>query len=385
VATLPIPSSVDDALAALARRPGLPKSIASQIQSLGRYVIRAFGDPASRATEIAKAHLRIERCFAVIAAEPATDVDGTLAVDLRRLADVLTAAGGADAAIEAPPPATASPAPPEFPSSPFAPPPPRRVAPTALDPSALAPPPTTEPPPFAPPPSFIPPPPPPEPPPFIPPPPPEPPPSFISPPPPEPPPFVRPAPFVPPRATEPPPFIPPPPPYVPPPPPYVPPRMPAPPPPAPYAEPSPRPAVPRPWAPLPPAAPPEIVVHAFDEAAAARADRDWYWFVLEELNGLGNLLLFQRQEGETDAAARSVRRVQATLDTLGWDAAAAARETWAFVAEKLRDTEDAWGPHQVLFALEADTDRVRNWLDGLPAAMRAVIEETQLESARGTR
>jgi len=145
--------------------------------------------------------------------------------------------------------------------------------------------------------------------------------------------------------------------------------------------------------PAPPAPPPldltPTVVHPFPESAAAEAERDWYWFILEELNGLGGLLAFQRQEGDLAAAARTEQRARATLDTLAWDLAATLRQAWAFAAQRLRDPDDVWGPHLVLFALEPEAGRVRDWRNGLAAEMQAVIEGTPLgtplEMERGTR
>jgi hypothetical protein len=126
---------------------------------------------------------------------------------------------------------------------------------------------------------------------------------------------------------------------------------------------------------------PSIVIKEFAESLAAHAERDWYWFVLDEVNGLGTLLAFQRQEGETAAATRTEERVRATLETLGWDAPAALRQTWAFVEQRLRDADDVWGPHLVLCAFEPAADRVRDWRSQLPGEMQATIERTSFEMA----
>ena len=126
-----------------------------------------------------------------------------------------------------------------------------------------------------------------------------------------------------------------------------------------------------------------IVVGAFAESSAARAEQDWYWFVLEELNGLGTLLEFQRQEGDAAAATRTEQRTRVMLETLGWDTAAALRQTWAFVEQRLRDADDVWGPHLVLFALEPVADRVRDWQSKLPVEMQATIGRTNLETVWG--
>src|SRR6185503_18186076 len=114
---------------------------------------------------------------------------------------------------------------------------------------------------------------------------------------------------------------------------------------------APAPAVPPPAAPResarvapPPPPPPRelppLVVHPFPAEAAAEAERDWYWFALEELNGLGGLLAFQRQQGEAEAAARTEKRVRATLDTMGWDLTATLRQAWSFAEQRLRDADD---------------------------------------------
>jgi hypothetical protein len=125
---------------------------------------------------------------------------------------------------------------------------------------------------------------------------------------------------------------------------------------------------------VPPPLRPRLVAQAFPEALAGRVARDWYWFVLEELNGLGTLLNYQRGNHDADAAARTEQRVQATVDTLAWDAVAACRDAWTFVGERLHDADDVWGPHLVLDALEPERARVRDWASGLPPGMRAVIE-----------
>jgi hypothetical protein len=145
---------------------------------------------------------------------------------------------------------------------------------------------------------------------------------------------------------------------------------------------------PRPPAAAKPAAEPirqtqSIVVGVFAESSAARAERDWYWFVLEELNGLGTLLEFQRQEGAAAAATRTEQRIRVMLETLGWDPPAALRQTWAFVEQRLRDADDIWGPHLVLFALEPVADRVRDWRSKLPVEMQATIGRTNLETVWG--
>ncbi|HET6150356.1 MAG TPA: hypothetical protein VFH68_22645 [Polyangia bacterium] len=296
---LAIPQPVDEALGALARRRGLPKEIATLVFSVGRHAIRAFGDGAPNHDEIARINSRLDRCFAMLAADPSLDPDASLGAELKRLAAAVDgAASGAGAPIP-PAPSPAAPAP-RAPPSPAAPVLAVVHAPVRAEP-----------------------------------------PRFIARPP-----------------------------------------VPAVPPPAPGESVRlGRPAAP----PAPPVELPPLVVHPFPEAAAAAAERDWYWFALEELNGLGALLAFQRQQQEAEAAARTEERVLATLDTLGWDVTAALRQAWSFAEQRLRDADDVWGPHLVLFALEPEADRVRDWRSGLPDEMQAVIEGTRLEIARGTR
>jgi hypothetical protein len=137
--------------------------------------------------------------------------------------------------------------------------------------------------------------------------------------------------------------------------------------------------------PAPAAAALPAAARAFLETTKADVERDWYWFVLVELNGFGTQLAYQRGEGDATGAALTEARVRATLDTLAWDTPAALRQTWAFTAERLRDAEDAWGPHVILAALEPQVDVVRVWRDGLSAKTKAVISEVPFEMRRGGR
>ena len=269
---LPIPEAVEDALGALATRPGLAPDLAAPIQSIGRHVLRAFSETPPITTEIDKVYARIERCHVVLRANPSADPDGTIAADLKRLVRAMLAAERGKKRAPAP------------------------AAPTAGSP-------------------------------------------------------------IPAVAVET--------------------RQPA----LPSFQPRP-PAAAKPVA-VPAPATPRIAAGQLAESAAAHAERDWYWFVLEELNGLGTLLEFQRREADAAAAMRTERRIRVTLETLGWDASAALRQTWAFVEQRLRDADDSWGPHLVLLALEPGADRVRDWRSQLPVEMQATIERTNLETVRG--
>ena len=271
---LSIPQPVDDALGALASHRGLARELAAPIQSIARHVLRAFsGGSAPSVVEIDKVYARIEQCLIVLAANPSTDTDGTLAGDLKRLAEVIVAASRTSA----PPPApSASTAGPQIEPPPLAPAQPARASFQARPPAAA-------------------------------------------------------------KAAA---------------------------------------------AVTPPK--PSIVVGAFADSLAAHTERDWYWFVLDEVNGLGTLLQFQRQEGEAAAAARTEERVRVTLETLGWDTPAALRQTWAFVEQRMRDADDAWGPHLVLSALEPAADRLRDWRSKLPVDMQTTIERTTFEIGRET-
>ncbi len=115
----------------------------------------------------------------------------------------------------------------------------------------------------------------------------------------------------------------------------------------------------------------------FPDEAAAGAQADWYRFVLEELNGLGTLLRYQLAElGVGSAADGTKRRIHNFVETIGWDAKTALKQTWAFVEKHLHDFDDAWGPHLVLKALEPEEARVQEWIAGLEPEARATIEST---------
>lgn len=130
----------------------------------------------------------------------------------------------------------------------------------------------------------------------------------------------------------------------------------------------------RPAAAVAPPPQPPPVVRVSPKSLAADAAQDWYWFVLDEINGLGTLLAFQRGQGEHDAATRTERRVQLAIDTLSWDVPATCREAWKFVEKRLHDADDVWGSHLVLSTLDPDRARVQDWVAGLQSEMRAVIE-----------
>jgi hypothetical protein len=112
-------------------------------------------------------------------------------------------------------------------------------------------------------------------------------------------------------------------------------------------------------------------------AAIAHGQADWYAFVLQELNGLGTMLRF-RGDGDASLLAGIQARIGDVLETLAWDAEAALKQTWAFIAQRLDGDafDDAWGPYVALRILEPDGKRVAHWLADLGQEARAVIEET---------
>src|SRR5262245_39817852 len=119
----------------------------------------------------------------------------------------------------------------------------------------------------------------------------------------------------------------------------------------------------------------------FPAAARRQAEHAWLFFVLEELNGLGDVLRLRDGKAApvpAKAAAMADVRVRARgiLETLGWDAAVAVAGVWAFVEEGLDSDEDAWGPLMVLRAYENDRNRVQAWVDNLTPEARGLIERT---------
>jgi hypothetical protein len=118
--------------------------------------------------------------------------------------------------------------------------------------------------------------------------------------------------------------------------------------------------------------------------ARRRAERDWVFFLLEELSGLGDLLRFRRdQDGEGADIAAALGRARAIVDALGWQREAALAHTWAFVRERLRFPGDAWGPSLVLDRLELDRGRVEGWRAGLSDGARALLAATPAPLAAG--
>jgi hypothetical protein len=103
---------------------------------------------------------------------------------------------------------------------------------------------------------------------------------------------------------------------------------------------------------------------------AARHEREWYRFVLEELNGLGTMLRFDAEQDGASGEAIA-RRARAIVETLAWAPSTALAQTWSFVEAEPDDALDAWGPHLVLEALGADAARLESWAGTLPRAARA--------------
>jgi hypothetical protein len=94
------------------------------------------------------------------------------------------------------------------------------------------------------------------------------------------------------------------------------------------------------------------------------AERTWVCFVLEDLNGVGDVLRFKQGEphaapADLDAARARARTI---VDMLSWDVPTALAHTWSFVETKIEDPEDAWGPLLVLRALEPNQRRVDAWV-----------------------
>ena len=128
---------------------------------------------------------------------------------------------------------------------------------------------------------------------------------------------------------------------------------------------------------------PRSLPRSVAEAAVGYAERDWYRFVLVELNGLGTALTFQREQQESETAARTELRIRAMVDALSWNATSALRETWAFVEECPLEPEDAWAPAMVFSALEPKSPRARSWLASLPPRTQAAIDQPRIEGQKG--
>jgi hypothetical protein len=115
----------------------------------------------------------------------------------------------------------------------------------------------------------------------------------------------------------------------------------------------------------------------FGPASRRRAEQDWVFFLLEELNGLGDSLRFQQEpEGQDGRAADLLARAGSIIDVLGWQPDAALAHTWAFATRALQFQEDAWGPNLVLERLERDRGRLQAWRATLPSEARAILSRT---------
>jgi hypothetical protein len=115
----------------------------------------------------------------------------------------------------------------------------------------------------------------------------------------------------------------------------------------------------------------------FSPASRRRAEQDWVFFLLEELNGLGDILRFQQEpEGHDARAADVLARAGSIIDALGWQPDAALAHTWAFASRELQFQEDAWGPNLVLERLEPDRRRLHAWRATLSAEARAILSRT---------
>jgi hypothetical protein len=128
-----------------------------------------------------------------------------------------------------------------------------------------------------------------------------------------------------------------------------------------------------------------LVERRFPRARQRSAERDWIFFLLEELNGLGDVLRFRQEESGPDASIDEVvARVRAILEALGWQPGPALTHTWAFVKARLHFPEDGWGPNLVLERFEPDGERLAAWRAGLPSDARAILASTlsQWPSAR---
>jgi hypothetical protein len=111
--------------------------------------------------------------------------------------------------------------------------------------------------------------------------------------------------------------------------------------------------------------------------ARRRAEQDWVFFLLEELNGIGDLLRFRRdQDGDRAEIEAALGRARAIVDALGWQREPALAHTWTFAQQRLRFPEDAWGPSVVLGRLEPDQGRVAAWRAALSDEARARLAAT---------
>jgi hypothetical protein len=121
---------------------------------------------------------------------------------------------------------------------------------------------------------------------------------------------------------------------------------------------------------------PRLAAANFPPDAAASVTRDWYRFVLVELNGLGTMLRFDAEQGGAKAADIG-RRARAILDTFGWDPATSAEQAWAFIESELHEPHDAWGPYLVLSTLGREPERVQAWARDLRLETRDLLAGTK--------
>jgi hypothetical protein len=120
-----------------------------------------------------------------------------------------------------------------------------------------------------------------------------------------------------------------------------------------------------------------LVERRFPRARQRSAERDWIFFLLEELNGLGDVLRFRREEGGPDALVDDVMaRVRVIIEALGWQPGPAVTHTWAFVKARLHFPEDVWGPNLVLERFELGGGRLAVWRAGLRSDARAILAST---------
>jgi hypothetical protein len=109
----------------------------------------------------------------------------------------------------------------------------------------------------------------------------------------------------------------------------------------------------------------------FPAATRRHAERDWVFFLLEELNGIGDILRFRREEGQA-RPDEALARARAIVTALGWQPEAAVAHTWAFVQARLQFPEDAWGPDLILARLDP-SNRWRSWRDNLGDDARVLL------------
>jgi hypothetical protein len=105
------------------------------------------------------------------------------------------------------------------------------------------------------------------------------------------------------------------------------------------------------------------------------AERDWVFFLLEELNGLADVLRFRQETDPQAPVDETLARAGAIVAALGWQAGTAVTHTWAFVQTRLQFPEDAWGPHLALARFDPGP-RLRAWRASLPVQTRAILDGT---------